>query len=99
MKKMDKRKIMFWDDAGLWLHKKEKDTIEKIREDAIKLFEEYNEAIEAPDLMWISSYSVLRKMSLKNRFMMGMIHLISRVDALVKENLDKPQIMEETTNA
>ena len=68
LKKENKQLAIVWDDAGLWLHKP--DTIEKIIEDAVKIFEDYNEAMEAPDLMWTSAYSSLRKMHIRNMFIM-----------------------------
>lgn len=85
MDKENKPEILCWDDVGYWLHKQ--DTIEKIREDAIKLFEKVNEAMEAPDLMWTSSYSSLRKLHINNMFLMGLVQIFSRIGALTKEKI------------
>ena len=71
---------IYWDDAGLWLHKQ--DTVEKVIEDAIKLVKDHNEAMNAPDLMWTSSYSSLRKLHISNMFLIGLIQICSRVEAL-----------------
>lgn len=83
MKKENRPEIIVWDDAGLWLHKP--DTIEKIIEDATKLFNKFNEAMEAPDLMWTSSYSALRKLHIENMYLIGLLQLFSRIEALTKE--------------
>ena len=83
MDKENKPAILAWDDAGYWLHKP--DTIEKIIEDATKLFDKFKEAMEAPDLMWTSSYSSLRKLHINNMFLSGLVQIISRIGALTKE--------------
>ena len=76
----NKRKIMFWDDAGFLMHKQ--DSIEKIREDAIKLIECYNSAINSQDVFFTSIYSTFRIMHIRNVFLIGLIGLIERIDRL-----------------
>ena len=83
MDKENKPEILCWDDGGYWMHKP--DTIEKIIEDATKLFEKFEEAMDAPDLMWTSSYSSLRKLQINNVFLIGLVQIMSRIGALTKE--------------
>ena len=83
LKKENEQRSIIWDDAGLWLHKP--DTIEKIIEDAVKMVRDFNEAIEVPDLMWTSAYSSLRKMHIRNVFLMKLTIILSRIDRVTKE--------------
>ena len=63
----------------------EVDTLEKIKEDAAKLFDSFNNGMKASDLMLTSSYSFYRKISIRNVLLIGLIQLFSRIDALTKE--------------
>ena len=83
IEEFDKQKennIGVWDDAGLCIHRQ--DTIEKIREDVMTLCEDHNKAINAPDLMWTSSYSSLRILQIDSMFLIALMQLGSRIKAL-----------------
>ena len=83
MKKENRPEIFVWDDAGSFLHSP--DTIEKIIEDANKLVNNFHDAMKAPDLMLTSSYSALRKLHIGNMYLIGLLQLFSRIEALTKE--------------
>ena len=73
-------KIVVWDDAGFLMQKP--DTLEKIQEDFIKLFEEYIEAMESPELFFTSIYSAFRKIHIRNVFLIGFVGIITRIERL-----------------
>lgn len=75
-----KKEIMFWDDVGFLMHTP--DSIERIREDAIKIIECHNNAINSPDVFFTSIYSTFRIMHIRNVFLISLIGLIERIDKL-----------------
>ncbi len=78
----EKRKIVFWDDAGYLMHSP--DTIEKIKKDAEMLIETYLKSLIAIESDFTSIRNSFRKLYLETAFTISLLALVVRAERLNK---------------